>query len=149
AERDALLAALGQLAHRAQRVHRLGQRELLAGEGLRKAAAAHLAPVLEPPVDLQELAPGRALRLAREQVAEDDSVPAQVLPRHRLEVLAARLFLHGAQERPAPARALQLAVEERAQRGDAVAGGAAARDQLPEPRRELAPVLAQRRAQLV
>src|SRR5260370_20756496 len=79
-ERDALLALLGDLPHGAQRIDRLGERELLAGEGLRESAAADLAAGFPAPVDLKQLAPGRAARLAGEQVAEDDSVPAQILP---------------------------------------------------------------------
>src|SRR5229473_287770 len=94
-ERDALFAALFDLAHRAQRIDRFRQRELLARESLREAATADLAARLLAAVDLEQLAPRRRTGLALEQVAEDDAVAAQIL--------GSELFHPGrrrAQERP-------------------------------------------------
>src|SRR2546428_9842286 len=101
---DALFAGLGKLPHGAHRVHRFQQGKLLARERLGETAAANLSAGLHPPVDLQELAPGWAARLAPEQIAEDDPVPAQVLPRELVQPFRlALLRLVRAPDRP-PAR---------------------------------------------
>ena len=78
------LAALRLAAHGAQRLDRLGRRELLADEAADEAPAAQLAAHLEAAVDAQQIAPRRRLRLARQQIAEHDAVAFDVLARQRL-----------------------------------------------------------------
>jgi len=64
--------------HRPEGVHRLRQRELLAGAARDEAAAADRPARLERAIDAQQLAPGRRV-LPGEEVAEDHAVAAQVL----------------------------------------------------------------------
>ena len=75
---------LGRPAHRAQRVDRFGQGELLADEPGDEAPAADLAARLHAAVDLQQHAPRRRAHLARQQLAQHDAVAAQQLAREKL-----------------------------------------------------------------
>ena len=74
------------MAHAAQLVERLGQRELLADEAGDEPAAADLAARLEPAQRDEQIAPRRQARLAREQIAEHDAVAQQQLARRRLGI---------------------------------------------------------------
>ena len=49
--------------------------------------------------------------IAREEIAKDDAVAAQVLARQRLDEFAERLLLHRPEQRPAAAGAVGLALE--------------------------------------
>src|SRR5438093_1548814 len=88
----------------AQRLHRLGERELLADQSGDEAPAADLAARLERAERAQDDAPRRHARLARDELAHDHTPAAEKLAReaHRLG-LGPRVGA-GAQERPAARR---------------------------------------------
>ena len=146
-------------AHRAQRLDRLGQRELLADEAGDEAAAAHLAARLEAAQRAEQLAPRRQARLARagargRRRRSGSSEAARGRARRSLRLRPPRRAL-GAQQRPAarPAssagarpprqhaagaasarRGASRREQQRAQAGDAVAGHEAARRRAPRAR---------------
>src|SRR5882762_8303409 len=150
AQRSALFARLRNLPHGAHRVHRLRQRELLARESLRESTSPELTPRLQPAIDLQQLPPGRTPRLARQQVAEDDAIPAQVLPRQLLQPFRFPLLrLVRSEQRPAPRRGVGLSLEESAEGREPVAGQPPAGHQLPERSVQIASGESGLRAELV
>src|SRR5207249_11680662 len=65
--------------HRAQRLHRLGERELLADQSGDEAPAADLAARLERAERAQDDAPRRHARLARHELAHDHTPAAEKL----------------------------------------------------------------------
>ena len=89
------------LAHAAQLVERLGQRELLADEAGHEPAAADLAACFEPAQRDEQVAPRRQARLAPEQIAEHDAVAREQLPRARLDIAAPATIAGNNDHRPA------------------------------------------------
>ena len=74
----------------AQRLNRLGQRELFPGHPGHEAAAANLAASLQSPIDARQLAPRRGVRLARQQPSKNDAVPFQQRPGLMFDRVVAR-----------------------------------------------------------
>src|SRR5439155_26060192 len=121
--------------HRAQRVDRFGERELLARKTRDEAPAADLAARLRATQDAEDLAPRRSERLPRRQLAQQNAVAAQELARPQLGDVLGR-WLERFEQRPAPLagaarlpatprRALlppRLPGDERAQRRERVGG---------------------------
>src|SRR5262249_36212497 len=144
-ELDHLLARR-RAADGTERLQRLRQGELLAHEGTDHASPAQLAPHLEPPVDAEQVAPGRGIGLARQKIAEDHAIAPHVLPGPRLQDLVGGKRSRWIEEGPAPGadRSVQgaaapaalaaplLGVEQAAQAREAVASDEAGRDQLAE-----------------
>ena len=140
---------------RAERVERLGQRELLADEARHQAAAADLAAHLQPAVDADQIAPAAARgprapgdRGRRRRSAAGTGARTPRCGRPRAAAARARAQAGPTARSPcarparrrASARACQRTVaprarfcrDERAQPGEAVAGDAARGAQLPE-----------------
>ena len=149
------LAVLRAAANGAQRLERLRRGELLADDAGHQPAAAQLAPHLQPAVDAHQVAPGRRLRLAPQQVAEHDPVAARrtggPAPRcgpprraaagvrssdQRPGARTARRVLLAVQRpyqrRRAPGVPASPPGQQRPQRREAVGGHPAGRHQLPE-----------------
>ena len=91
------------LANLAQTLHRLRQRELLAGHARHETAAANFAPGFQPPVDGGQRAPGRGVDLTRQKPAEHHAVPDEQRPGLRLDGgLSIRVRQGKPHRRPAP-----------------------------------------------
>ena len=71
------LAGRRRTPHLAHGLDGLRQGELLARHSGDEPAAADFASRLEAAVDHDQLAPGRDVRLARQQPAEDDAIPLE------------------------------------------------------------------------
>ncbi len=80
AEMVTVSPASRQVAHRAQRLHRFRQRELLAQESADEPSAAHFAAIFQPPKGDQQLAPLGQIRFARQHLAKDHAIAPQQHP---------------------------------------------------------------------
>src|SRR5439155_7583846 len=101
---DHHLGLLRPAPHGAQRLDRLGERELLADEPADEAPAPHLASRLECAERAEEHTPARHPRLASHELADDDAVAAETLPREAERIGIGRTLDTRVQERPAARR---------------------------------------------
>src|SRR5262249_28219837 len=96
-----LLGFLRPAPHGAERLDRLGERELLADEAADEAPTPDLTPGLERAEGTQERAPAWHSRLAREQLADDDAVAAETLAGEAERIGVRRALDAGVEQRPA------------------------------------------------
>src|ERR1700732_5477546 len=65
------------MTHGTQRLDCHGQGELLTQKSIHEAPATDFAAIFKPAEAREQLAPGRKISLARQQIAEDDAVTSQ------------------------------------------------------------------------
>src|SRR5262249_37242143 len=121
-------------------IDRIRKRKLLARHTRHKPPAADLATRLQPAVGARQIPPRGSPRLAGQQPAEDDAVPAQQRPGSRLDDRVRRRSPVGLKKRPAargvgPRRAPRTPpwrVQDLAHAGETVRRGETGRDKFSE-----------------
>src|ERR1700674_889132 len=89
------------MTHGTQRLDGHGQGELLTQKSIHEAPSTYFAAISKPAEAREQLAPGRKISLARQQVAEDDAVTSQKHPACCFDRSRFLRSLSGMQQSPA------------------------------------------------
>ena len=132
------------MTHGTQRLDGHGQGELLAQKSIHEAPATDFAAIFKPAEAREQLAPGRKISFARQQIAEDDAVTSQKHPAGCFDRSRFLRSLAGVQQSPAAGAMAgsrnssaslpraPFGIDERAQIVESVSGDQACRHKLPQ-----------------